>query len=119
MRSQYFRSMFSSSSNFLECQAASLKLPHTKAVLEKVIVYLYSGHLECQDLALAQLLELLQLLDFMNLHRELASVEEFILNKILGGKFALEECLKGLEVSSTLAVETVQEALNIFIGEHF
>ena len=119
LRSPYFRSMFSSSSNFAESQAGSVKLPHTKAVLEKLIVYLYSGNMDCQDLALAQLLELLQLLDFINLHSELARVEEFILNKILKGKFSRGDCLTCLEASSMLAVETVQVALLIFLGEHF
>ena len=118
LRSQYFRSLFSSSNNFLESQAGSVKLPHSKAVLEKVIVYLYSGNMDCQDLALAQLLELLQLLDFINLPREFSTVEDFIVNNILGGRFLPEECLKNLEYSFTLCLETVQEAFRVQLGEY-
>ena len=118
LRSQYFRSLFSSSNNFLESQAGSVKLPHSKAVLDKVIVYLYSGNMDCQDLALAHLLELLQLLDFINLPREFSKVEDFIVNNILGGKFLPEECLKNLEYSFTLCLETVQEAFRVQLGEY-
>ena len=50
MRSQYFRSMFSSNNNFVESQAGSVKLPYTKAVVEKVVLYLYSGEMTCDDL---------------------------------------------------------------------
>ena len=119
LRSQYFRSMFSSNSNFVESQLGRVKLPHTKAVLEKLIVFLYSGNMDCQNLSLTQLLELLQLLDFMNLPRELARVENFILSKILGGKFILTDCLESLECAAILCLETVQEALLVHLGQNF
>ena len=50
MRSQYFRSMFSTNNNFVESQAGSVKLPYTKAVVKKIIVYLYGGEMACGDL---------------------------------------------------------------------
>ena len=59
MRSQYFRSMFSSNNNFVENQTGSVKMPYSKAVMEKVILYICSGKLDCDDLALGSLLDLL------------------------------------------------------------
>ena len=59
LRSQYFRSMFSSSNNFVESQAGCVKMPYSKGVMEKVILYICSGKLDCDDLALGSLLDLL------------------------------------------------------------
>ena len=59
MRSQYFLSMFSSNNNFVESQDGIVKLPYSKAVMEKVILYNCSGKLDCDDLALGSLLDLL------------------------------------------------------------
>ena len=64
--------MFSSDSN--------VELPHNKAVLEKEIVYLYSGNMDCQDLTLVQLL------DLMNLPGAVSGVEKVIVTNILEGK---------------------------------
>ena len=38
LRSQYFRSMFSSSNNFVESQAGCVKMPYNKGVMEKVVL---------------------------------------------------------------------------------
>ena len=67
IRSQYFRSMFSNNNNFVESQAGSVKMPHTKAVMEKVVLYICSGKMDCDDLDLGKMLDLLALLDLMNL----------------------------------------------------
>ena len=52
MRSTYFRSMFSSNNNFLESRAGCVKMPYTKAVLDKMVLYLYSGQLNCDEMSL-------------------------------------------------------------------
>ena len=49
INSQYFRAMFSSSSNFVEKQAGRVKMPYTETVLEKVVIYLYSGKMDCDE----------------------------------------------------------------------
>ena len=74
MRSPYFRSMFSSNNNFVESQTGTVKLPYAKVVLEKVIIYLYSGELEFHDLDLKPCLDLLELLNLTNLSVESSSV---------------------------------------------
>ena len=97
MNSQYFRSMFSASSNFEESQAGRVQLPYTKAVVEKVVLYLYTGEMSCEDLAFRPIIDLLELLDLMNLPEEHSTLMEYFKDKILEGKFALSECVDSLE----------------------
>ena len=61
MRCQYFHSMFSDN-NFMEIMSGTVNMPCSKAVLLKVIIYLYSGRMDFRDLAPEQLLELMELL---------------------------------------------------------
>ena len=77
MRSQYFRSMFSSNNNFVESQAGSVKLPYIRAVVDKVVLYLYGGQLDCEDLALEPMLNLLEIFNLMNLPRDYNTLTEF------------------------------------------
>jgi len=119
MRSPYFRSMFSSNNNFVESQTATVKLPYTKTVLEKVIIYLYSGELEFHDLDLKALLDLLELLNLINLSMEFSTVESFTLENIKKGKFSFSECLKSLDYSSKLGLKSVGETSLVFLGENF
>ena len=79
MRSEYFRGMFSANNNFVESQAGSAKLPYSKAVMEKVLLYLYSGELDCQEMALRPMLDLLELFDLMNLSEEHSTMLESLL----------------------------------------
>ena len=82
MRSQYFRSMFSSNNNFVESQQNRVKMPYTKVVLEKVVIYLYGGKMKYDDVDLRSQLELLELLNLMNLSSEFSTVEGFVMESI-------------------------------------
>ena len=117
MRSPYFRSMFSSNNNFVESQAGSVKMPHTKAVMEKVVLYICSGKMDCDDLDLGQMLDLLGLLDLMNLSGEFSSLVDFTTRKIVEGKFGFSDCLENLEDS--LKFGLVGETLLVYLGENF
>ena len=55
IRSTYFRSMFSDNNNFMESQTGMVKMPYSKAVLEKVVIFLYSGKMNCEEMTLARL----------------------------------------------------------------
>ena len=88
MRSPYFRCIFSSNNNFLESQAGSVKLPYAKSVLEKVIIFLYSGELKFDDLDLKPVLDLMELLKLLNLPMEFSTVESFAMGNIKKGKFS-------------------------------
>ena len=57
IRSEYFRVMFSS--NFVESSSGQVKLPYPKAVVDKVVSYLYTGKMVFEDLELGPLLDLL------------------------------------------------------------
>ena len=117
IRSQYFRSMFSNNNNFVESQAGSVKMPHAKAVMEKVVLYICSGKMDCDDLDLGQMLDLLGLLDLMNLSGEFSSLVDFTTRKIVEGKFGFSDCLENLEDSLKLGL--VGETLLVYLGENF
>ena len=50
IRSDYFSRMFSSNNNFVESSSGLCKLPYPTAVVKKVVIYLYSGELDCQEI---------------------------------------------------------------------
>ena len=119
MRSHYFRSMFSANNNFVESQVGSVKLSYSKAVLEKVIVYLYSGEMEFHDMDLRPLLDLIELLNLLNLATEFSTVGSFAMENIKGGKFSFSDCLKSLDDCAKLGLKGVGESLLAYLGENF
>ena len=119
MRSQYFLSMFSSNNNFVESQDGIVKLPHSKAVMEKFVLFLYSGQLNCGDLGLGSMLDLLGLFDQTNLPNELRIVSDFTVKKIAEGNFTFSDCLENLDDSSKPGLGGVVEALLAYLGENF
>merc|ERR1719397_2337307 len=119
MRSQYFCSMFSTNNNFVESQAGIVKMPYSKAVLDKVIIYLYSGKMDIEDLALKPLMDLLHLLNLMNLTSEFDSLEDFILTNIRKVTFPLTDCLKSLDYCSELGSQKVGETMLEVLGHNF
>ena len=111
IRCPYFRSMFSTNNNFIESQSCRAKMPYTMAVLKKVIIYIYSGKMDLDNLVLRQLLDLLDLLNLLNLELALTSVEDQIIIDIKRGTFPLSHCLHGLGQSSQLGLKTVGETM--------
>ena len=119
MRSQYFRSMFSSNNNFVESSTGSVKLPYPKIVVEKAVIYLYSGELSCANMALRSLMDLLELLNLMNLPSKYSVVEAFIVKNVTNGKYPLAECLKSLEDCSKMGLQSVGGTLLTHLGRNF
>ena len=115
---QFFSSMFSPQSNFAEHEAGSITLPHTKTVLEKVVTYLYSGQMDCEQMDVTSLLELLGLLSYMNLSEELSTVELFAVERIKSGHFPLLDCLKALDISSQFGLEMAGQTLVFHLGQN-
>ena len=111
IRSEYFTRMFSPNNNFVESSTGLVKLPYPKAVVKKVVIYLYSGKMDVEEMALGQLLDLMELLNMMNLSQELLRVKDHTRNKIYGGKFLYSECLKNLDKCSEMGMEDVGETL--------
>lgn len=119
IRSPYFRSMFSDNNNFVESQTGRVKMPYTKAVLEKVVIFLYSGKMSCQEMTLTSLLDLMDLLNLTNLHEEFGAVEKFVISKMKKGSFSLSDCLRSLDHCSRLGLETVGTSLITHLGANF
>ena len=119
VRSLYFRSMLSANNNFVESSTGHVKLPYPKAVVEKVVFYIYSGRMDCADMDLRLLLDLLELLNLMNLPSKYSKVEAFTLQNITAGKYPLSDCLKGLEDSSKMGLQSVGETLLSHLGQNF
>lgn len=117
VRSRYFRSVFSD--NLVESRAGTVKMPYSKAVLDKMIIYLYSGKMACDDMSLQSLLDLMELLNYVNLSEEFSAVEGFAVDNIKAGKFSLSDCLKGLADCSLAGLQAVLEALLAHLGENF
>ena len=113
LRSSYFHCMFSQQSNFVESRDATVELPFTKAVLEKLVRYLYSGQLACEDMSLHSLRELMRLFDFVNLPNEFSSVESFTREKVNLGKFSLLDCVEALDNPGDSITETLQSIVPI------
>ena len=119
LRSVYFRSMFSDNNNFVESQTGRVKMPYGKTALEKLITYLYSGKMDCEDLTLGSLLELMDLLNLTNFPKVYGAVEKFTKSKILKGAFSFPDCLRSLDQSSRLGLETVMESSLTHLGRNF
>ena len=119
MRSQYFRSMFSVNNNFVESSTGKAKLPYPKSVVEKAVIYLYSGEMSCDGMDLRSLLGLLELLNLMNLESKYEIVEAFTKKNITAGKYPLTDCLKTLDVCSKMGLQSVADRLLIHLGRNF
>ena len=111
--------MFSANNNFVESQVESVKLSYSKAVLEKVIVYLYSGEMDFHAMDLRPLLDLMELLNLLNLATEFSTVGSFAMENIKGGKFSISDCLKSLDDCAKLGLKSVGESLLAYLGENF
>ena len=119
IRSEYFCSMLSDNNNFVENQTGVVKMSYSKSVLEKVVCYLYTGKINCEDLLLSAQLELLDLLNLTNLPEVFGVVEKFTVSKITKGDFSLPDCLRALDQCSRLGLVTVGEALLTHLGRNF
>lgn len=115
---EYFCRMFSQKNNFRESSTGRVKLPYPKAVVEKMIIYLYSGEMEFGDMGLGQLLDLLEFLNLTNLTGEFKYVESYSVEKIKQRNFPFAECLNNLEKSSMMRMEAVGETLMTYLDSY-
>ena len=110
--------MFSKDNNFVESSTGQCKLPYPKAVVKKVVLYLYTGMMDVDELALGQLLDLMELLNMMNLTEEFNLVESYSLGKIENCELPFSDCLKNLEKCSKMRMETLGEKLITHLGKY-
>ena len=93
-----------------------VKLPYPKIVVEKVVIYLYSGKMDADDLALRSLLDLMELLNMINLPSKSSVVEVYTLKNITNGKYAMPDCLKSLDDCSKMGLHSVGQTLLTYRG---
>ena len=81
-RSDYFATMFSNNI-FIEGGTDSVDMSHcSKAVMGKIIKFLFSGAVQFEDLALDQLLELSHMSDMMLLPKIKAQVDDYVVYRV-------------------------------------
>ena len=77
-RSEYFATMFSNN-KFIEGETNSVDMSHcSKAVMERIVKYLFSGEITFDQMALDQLLELYYTTDMMLLAKFKDSLEKYV-----------------------------------------
>ena len=91
IRSEYFRLMFSN--NCVESSTGQVNMPYSKDVLEKLLIYLYTGEIVFKDLQLGLLLDLLDLLRMTNLSEEFKHVKSYLVDNIYKKRYSSSECL--------------------------
>jgi len=97
VRSDYFATMFNNN-NFIEGETSSVDMSHcSKAVMEKIVKFLFSGAVTFEDLSLAQLLELTHVSEMMLLHMLMYNVEDYITFH----RVKLSELILGLKIADT------------------
>ena len=96
-RSDYFAAMFSKD-KFIEGDTSFVDMSHfSKAVMERIIKFLFSGAVTFEDLSLAQLLELTHVSEMMLLHKLMYNVEDYITFH----RVNLSELILGLKIADT------------------
>ena len=84
-----------------------------------MVIYLYSGKMDGDDLALWSLLDLMELLNMINLPSESSVVEAYTLKNITNGKYAMPDCLKSLDDCSKIGLKSVGKTLLTHLGRNF
>ena len=119
LRSEYFKTMFFSQHNYVEGQTRRVKLPYSKDVLEKLVLYLYGGEMDRGNMSLSSLLQMMDLLDLVILPSELSIIEEYVETNIKAGTFPVSDCLKALVICSEKARQNVGDHLMSYLGKQF
>jgi len=100
-RSDYFATMFSNN-KFIEGETSSVDMSHcSKAVMEKIVRFLFSGAVTFEDLSLAQLLELTHVSEMMLLDEFKDEVENYLFQTFEYHRVNLSELIYGLKVADT------------------
>ena len=75
--------------------------------------------MDCEDMTLKPLLDLMELLNIMNLPKEFSAVEDFTIDRIKSGYFPYSDCLKYSDDCSKMRLHTVLEHLLSYLGDNF
>ena len=116
-RSEYFATMFSNN-KFVEGETSSVDMSYfRKAVMEKIINFLFSGEMTITQMALEQLLELTHATDMMLLTKLKEKVEDYfkdevIVNSRKNVKF-FAELIEGIKVADQYNLTDIKETITV------
>ena len=114
-RSDYFATMFSNN-KFIEGETSSVDMSHcSKALLEKIVQYLFSGGFNFEGLSLTQLLDLSHLADMMLLPNLAFAVDDCIINQLpchADDVQSLDELILGLKLADHFKRSAVRKFIN-------
>ena len=100
-RNDYFATMFSNN-KFIEGKTNLVDMSHcSKAVMEKIVKFLFSGTVTFDGLSLAQLLELTHVSEMMLLDEFKGEVENYLLQTFAFHRVNLSELILGLKIADT------------------
>ena len=114
-RCEYFATMFGNN-KFIEGETSSVDMSHcSKAVMEKIIKFLFSGGATLKDLNFSQLLELSHTSEMMLLTKFKVKVDDYLRLDIICGrgldiKF-LPELITGLKLVHQYNLSSIREAV--------
>jgi len=94
-----------------------LEILSTKEMLELVIKYLYTGKMDFETLSLKDLLDLMNLLKFLDLEVS-SEVEKFTKEKIEAGDFSLEKLLILSSTAEAYKFDDIVNAIQAYLEEN-
>ena len=107
-RSNYFATMFSNN-KFVEGETGSVDMHCSKAIMEKIVKFLFSGRVTFWDLTFVQLLELSHMSEMMLLSKFKNKVDEYLLDIIRDGKdvIILPELISGAKIAEMYNLSSI------------
>ena len=111
-RSEYFRTMLSNN-KFIEGETSTVDMSHCrKAVMEKIIKFLFIGAVTFTDLSLIQHLELFHMAKMMLLEKFQEQLEEYVINDVIiesGDDVEfLRELISALKIANQYNLEDIK-----------
>jgi len=122
-RCEYFATMFSNKEDkevkFADGEANSLDLSHchcSKVIMEKIIIYLFSGEMKFNDLNLDQLLQLMNMASLMLLNDVFVNVEKFIIGWLPDSGVNcgfLPDLVSGLILAEQFKLDSIKDEITL------
>ena len=112
-RSEYFATMFSNN-KFIEGETGSVDMSHfSKAVMEKIIKFLFSGEVIFNKMCLVDLLELSYISDMMLLTEFKAKVDDYIEDELPKMGFHLPSLILGLKLADQYKLTKIKKRITV------
>lgn len=114
-RSDYFATMFSNKTKFIEGKTKHVAFNHcSKAVMEKIIQYLFSGSVQLHDLSLSDLVTMMNMTTMMLLDDLKGDIQHYLLEVIPKSGVncgILPELVESLILAEQFNLDTIKKTL--------